>query len=71
MTPIASARSLLIIGLVTTPLVVEPVVGAGRSGGVVRRADRVCWARINAGSVRAKTRKIIPGAKELFLTQPS
>jgi len=44
-------------------------VGAGRS--VVRLADLVCWAIINAGIARAKTRKSIPGAKDLFLTQPS
>src|SRR6185295_4542364 len=66
----ASARSLLIAGPVTVDLLAEPPVGAGRSGLVARRADLFCWAIINAGIARAITRKSIPGAKDLFLTQP-
>ena len=37
--------------------------------GVDVNPDKV--AMINAGSARAMTRNKIPGAKELFLTQPS
>ena len=60
---------LLIAGPVGLVFVAVAPVGAGRS--VMRRADLFCWAKINAGSARAITRKSIPGAKDLFLTQPS
>jgi hypothetical protein len=69
----ASARSLLIPcpdGMVLA-FVVTPFEERSAPGFPVRRADRVCWAIISAGIARAKMRNRIPGAKELFLTQPS
>jgi hypothetical protein len=38
---------------------------------VARRAERFCWAKMMAGTKRAKPRKNMPGAKNLFVTQPS
>jgi hypothetical protein len=61
----------LIIGDVTTAFVVDGLLVVVRSGGVARLAERLCWAIMNAGTVKAKMRKRIPGAKKLFLTQPS
>src|ERR1700752_590379 len=67
----ASARSLLIADPDGLALPGEVPPAAERSGLAVRRADLLFWAIINAGSARAITRSTIPGAKDLFLTQPS
>jgi hypothetical protein len=49
------------------------VVAAGRSGVFPgwRRADRLCWAKMIAGSEIVRARNVIPSSKDLVFTQPS
>src|SRR4030095_9013734 len=67
----ASATSLLISGAVAVGLAADAFVPTDRSGlGGRRRADRLCWAIMIAGTHNARMRKRIPGTKDLFLTRP-